>query len=73
MDFLGGLNINFLGNSSGVNKDFIEFLEKKYLFNKLFRGTVDQFLMEVFRGECNFVEFFRCKRKRRPTSYQVLL
>ena len=43
-----------------VNKDFIEFLD----FRELFRGTVDQFLMEVFRGKCNLVEFIRCKRKR---------
>ena len=61
MEFFRGKTLIFK-NSSGVNKDFMEFLEKKGTFSRISSG-VDPFLREVFRGECSLVEFFRGKKK----------
>ena len=61
MEFFRGKTIIFKEFFRGEQR-FHGIFREKSTFSRISSG-VDPFLREVFRGECNLVEFFRGKKK----------
>ena len=61
MEFFRGKTLNFKEFFRGEQR-FHGIFREKSTFSRISSG-VDPFLREVFRGECNLVEFFRGKKK----------